>query len=183
MNKHTPGPWHASPGGETVRDANEMQICYTESDYHSIEEQDANTRLIAAAPELLEACRLVEEAWAGTGEMSAAVDAVLLAVAKAEAKETEGGAGDSLPIICTVCKVRLGDTCQCNYREEDCACGGTGAEPDPFAEDGYAPCSECLPHFPCHHDADGFCIWCGLFKTDGRCPSLQHPNRIRKAEK
>ena len=43
----------------------------------------ANARLIAVAPDLLEACELVERAWAGDGvDMSRAVDACLLVIAK-----------------------------------------------------------------------------------------------------
>jgi hypothetical protein len=43
-----------------------------------------DTALLAAAPVLLNACRLVEEAWAGSGDMVGAVDACLLAIAKAK---------------------------------------------------------------------------------------------------
>ena len=28
---------------------------------------------------------------------------------------------------------------------QDCICGGSRAVPDPFAEDGYAPCLDCNP--------------------------------------
>jgi hypothetical protein len=51
---HTPGPWHSNePGNESVRDADEHPICIVECDYHTTDEQDANARLIAAAPDLL----------------------------------------------------------------------------------------------------------------------------------
>ena len=44
----------------------------------------ANARLIAAGPELLEACDMVQRAYVGDGiDMSRAVDACLLAIAKA----------------------------------------------------------------------------------------------------
>jgi hypothetical protein len=48
---------------------------------------DTLTKIIdveTGAPELLSACKLVEEAWAGNGDMGSAVDAVLLAIANAE---------------------------------------------------------------------------------------------------
>lgn len=48
----------------------------------------ANAQLIASAPDLYEACKLVDRAWVGDGvDMSLAVDAVLLALAKAEVKK------------------------------------------------------------------------------------------------
>lgn len=47
-------------------------------------EGEANARLIAAAPDLLNACELTERAWCGDGvDMATAVDACLLAIAKA----------------------------------------------------------------------------------------------------
>lgn len=48
-------------------------------------EDDA--KLIAAAPDLREACELVQRAWTGDGvDMATAVDACLLAIAKAEGR-------------------------------------------------------------------------------------------------
>jgi len=46
----------------------------------------ADATLYAASPALLDAVRLVEEAWSGSGDMAAAVDACLLAIALAEVK-------------------------------------------------------------------------------------------------
>ena len=51
-------------------------------------ERDVNAHLIAAAPDMYEACQLVDRAWVGDGvDMATAVDAVLLALAKAEGQE------------------------------------------------------------------------------------------------
>lgn len=47
------------------------------------EEDEANAKAIAALPELIEAARDVEEASTGNGDMSTAVDHVLLALRKA----------------------------------------------------------------------------------------------------
>lgn len=45
-------------------------------------------RLIAAAPTMLEALELVQRAWVGDGvDMASAVDACLLAIAKAEGRD------------------------------------------------------------------------------------------------
>jgi hypothetical protein len=43
----------------------------------------ANAKAIAALPELIDALRDVESAWAGNGDMATAVDAALLALRKA----------------------------------------------------------------------------------------------------
>lgn len=59
--KHTPGPWKATKGGEirAVQDSIEITIAVTfdlrEDDRGT--KKEANARLIAAAPELLEALR------------------------------------------------------------------------------------------------------------------------------
>lgn len=67
--KHTPGPWHTGAGnGEgsifckegrlrlTDRGTTLYSICHVTHGYDQAED-DANASLIAAAPELLEACR------------------------------------------------------------------------------------------------------------------------------
>lgn len=62
--KHTPGPWYAN--GIVVRPANvDRNPCIAVADDQDRlrDEQEANARLIAAAPELLEALRnLLEDA-------------------------------------------------------------------------------------------------------------------------
>lgn len=65
MNKHTPGPWSLSyddrPDMEwnihvVQADATHLTVCFMTSDGPS----EANAKLIAAAPELLEAARKAE---------------------------------------------------------------------------------------------------------------------------
>jgi len=55
LDKHTPGPWRSTVNewGASVVDNGEQFICYIGSESS---EDRANARLIAAAPELLEAC-------------------------------------------------------------------------------------------------------------------------------
>ena len=57
--KHTPGPWTTKVWqldvGETIKD---LRFFYEVNDgAQGLEERHANARLIAAAPELLEACK------------------------------------------------------------------------------------------------------------------------------
>jgi len=60
--KHTSGPWVAR--GNTVREVSteaEEVICYTHHTYHNGNnkgQREANAQLIAAAPLLLEACKM-----------------------------------------------------------------------------------------------------------------------------
>jgi hypothetical protein len=65
MNKHTPGPWH-HPGKEfnDVRDADDELVAVAlhlrvGQPERSVHEAAANARLIAAAPDLLEALQYV----------------------------------------------------------------------------------------------------------------------------
>ncbi len=95
MSKHTQGPWTVDASGHAcIVWAGEMRLCDLRGWGHLTgigalhlppEEaaaiQDANARLIAAAPELLEACRALLEA---PHEEMAALDAIKAAVVKAE---------------------------------------------------------------------------------------------------
>ena len=74
-SKHTPGPWTAE-GNRPRKHSHNLS---------------ANARLIAAAPDLLEALKAVVSAWEVTGpieaaeRMDAAIHAARAAIAKAEA--------------------------------------------------------------------------------------------------
>ncbi len=64
----TPGPWHTTPDRKLSRagvyagDGDETIICdVTDEDIGSRVDRDANARLIAAAPDLLAACKSVME--------------------------------------------------------------------------------------------------------------------------
>jgi hypothetical protein len=67
MSAHTPGPWHADLPEKIhprfVRDTAEVVIAYCD---RGLEEAKANARLIAAAPELLEACKTLVAARDGS---------------------------------------------------------------------------------------------------------------------
>lgn len=68
--KHTPGPWIANcfmvvaPNGKSKNSMSYMyggqEVCHTGGGKASNEEAEANARLIAAAPDLLAACKAVE---------------------------------------------------------------------------------------------------------------------------
>lgn len=70
-NLHTPGPWkvvrteqHPQNENEAVTFIQTPKLCYDLSFVKGIltqEEHEANARLIAAAPELLEACQLLSD--------------------------------------------------------------------------------------------------------------------------
>lgn len=72
MSKHTPGPWHVSPFGAgfeiesatgvSVGQAHQTRPVRTADDH---DERRANARLMAAAPELLEALKACAAVCAG----------------------------------------------------------------------------------------------------------------------
>lgn len=66
MSKHSAGTWYYDETDGHVRSADALgdkpghgRICDPHVDGMSVEEREANARLIAAAPALLEACRAV----------------------------------------------------------------------------------------------------------------------------
>ena len=85
--KHTPGPWIVTEGDEWTSDVHTedesngkrtVASCNTHRD-----EVDANKRLIAAAPELLEALQQCELIMGHGGGMQDTVDRARAAIAKA----------------------------------------------------------------------------------------------------
>ena len=93
MSKHTPGPWTPHPrfsDGAEVRSIAQVAWCgaaaaYGESGNQTIDaaEACANARLIAAAPDLLDACVRLLDAVARGDHKAKAIDAARAAVAKA----------------------------------------------------------------------------------------------------
>lgn len=101
MTPHTPGPWKIGKNGSVVTDTPDRQVEITGLNAqdtinwyggHVICETvtNANAVLIAAAPELLEACKYWLEDGrflvANTAEHSNAVEMLRNAIAKAESK-------------------------------------------------------------------------------------------------
>ncbi len=103
--KHTPGPWayHNTPTPFIYVNAGGLPICqiYTSTAHgQSMGEQFANARLIAAAPELLEAAKLVLEWYEAEDNHSGtdfyqrmqmcrdSEDAIRAAIAKATGEQT-----------------------------------------------------------------------------------------------
>src|SRR5438045_1558108 len=87
--RHTPGPWDhdrqfiVAPDPERVHPDIYIAEIVTEDEegrLASLEQQDANARLIAAAPALLAACRMVVERWE-RGDLAEAARACADAVA------------------------------------------------------------------------------------------------------
>ena len=92
MAKHTPGPW------EVHQDADEEVTVRHEGghvcDMHWGDNNKVDARLIAAAPEMLEALEMVKK-WAITdfeGDWQRAADAVFNAIAKAKGAAGPTGA-------------------------------------------------------------------------------------------
>lgn len=87
--KHTPGPWaYDQAGGEVYYADGDVEpvIAGIEQDGTSEEQADADGRLIAAAPDLLDACERAEW-WLSTHpEGSAMRDVLRAAIAKAEGR-------------------------------------------------------------------------------------------------
>lgn len=92
MAQHTPGPWYRSTSGRYIRyDMPPMtgaNVCDLDVFGGPPDEAEANARLIAAAPDLLAACKLVVACYKGTTahEQVPAWEAVLAAIAKAEGR-------------------------------------------------------------------------------------------------
>jgi len=85
MSKHTPGPWAWDVDYDVVLGSNKSTVCKIATG-EDREEEDANARLIAAAPDLLVACRgLVEAAdlRLGAGAIKSALDLARAAISKA----------------------------------------------------------------------------------------------------
>lgn len=93
MNKHTPGPWQVAGYGvvrATLMTGSNVLVCSvrTGQPAHSRHSNlTANTRLIAAAPEMLEALKLINDAgiWANP-KLAKIHNAIKSAIAKAEGK-------------------------------------------------------------------------------------------------
>ena len=90
MSAHTPGPWTegylpqhrmriVAEGGKTT-------ICDVALWVADYSEQAANARLIAAAPELLEACKAVLPLVRNSGASGHYGDKLAIAIAKAEGR-------------------------------------------------------------------------------------------------
>lgn len=63
MSKYTAGPWKVEEGGDIgesigITTQDKETICYCEPFYN---QEEANARLITAAPELLEACEYIRK--------------------------------------------------------------------------------------------------------------------------
>lgn len=92
--KHTPGPWHVGPHYKSDVESRQGRIC--ECGPFGSEQAEANARLIAAAPELLDALkalaidanRLCDRNLGGTYEEDCrrALEVAGAVIAKAEAR-------------------------------------------------------------------------------------------------
>lgn len=89
MSKHTPGPWKKCIAGgvtEVRCDAPVPVVSWAGFDdaNRSLDEHRANARLIAAAPDLLEACKACLDMFADGGDPRKVIKALDAAIALAE---------------------------------------------------------------------------------------------------
>ena len=84
MTTHTPGPWHVESGDE-VRAADGWEVAYIYGASRQRVDWEANARLIAAAPELLEALEAItaNASWADWRDLDQILNA-RAAIAKAK---------------------------------------------------------------------------------------------------
>lgn len=90
MSGHTKGPWHIGGNGLIVYSLGGYAICDVKTFHGRVDDDTANASLIAAAPELLDAMRLMESVYrqncVAVGEPSSVLDAAQAAIAKAEGR-------------------------------------------------------------------------------------------------
>ena len=91
MNKYTPGPWHVTPSGGIAGDGgviviNDFETC-SKSEQKPINNgfgsANANARLMAAAPELLEALQAAERELLRLKSPRSALTTIRFAIQKA----------------------------------------------------------------------------------------------------
>lgn len=86
----TPGPWSATPDGFIAAPSDQMNDGYYIASTHGYDERLANARLIASAPDLLAALKLVREmGWPETRQTEVPdrlLDVVDAAISKAEGR-------------------------------------------------------------------------------------------------
>ncbi|MDI4088406.1 hypothetical protein QK428_03575 [Pseudomonas aeruginosa] len=90
MMKHTPGPWHVGgPNKCTIYDKHGQRLANSFEGVMATQRTDseceANARLIAAAPELLEALQHIEEYWNRDSNEQAMTDALWHIIETAQA--------------------------------------------------------------------------------------------------
>lgn len=81
-NQHTPGPWRFEESTKTIRAVPQNYWLATMDSWDGAVDHEANARLIAAAPDLLEALELALVATDGNWE-----DRARAAIAKARGQE------------------------------------------------------------------------------------------------
>ena len=86
MSKHTPGPWKYQEESDEythiVRAENNLMICHLSQDSSGVSE--SNARLIAAAPDLLKACKQAVSRCEIYGQQDSTKTVLGQAIAKAE---------------------------------------------------------------------------------------------------
>jgi len=86
MSEHTPGPWEIQEQGEAsvyvIMANGNWLLSFRHNGEQLDEKQKANIKLMAAAPELLEACKAIVNNWE-SGDLAHAANKCANAIAKA----------------------------------------------------------------------------------------------------
>ena len=88
--EHTPGPWHVTPSAEYAGSYEVSPAVDGEPDWRYRETEDvaeANARLIAAAPDLLEVCGAIAERYNVDDRMGGLGDWLADVIARARGQE------------------------------------------------------------------------------------------------
>lgn len=99
MSQHTPGPWKSGPHCTTVYgppepgwDGGRLVASCGGATGRSLPVQHANTRLVAAAPDLLQACKDGVAQYADGIDPDSPGDVLTMATLRAAIAKAEGGA-------------------------------------------------------------------------------------------
>ncbi len=88
--KHTPGPWRYEESTKTIRAVHSNYWLVTMDSWDGAINNEANAQLIASAPELLEALKLLIKNHEDIGIVNVTLDERIIAISKQAIAKAEG---------------------------------------------------------------------------------------------